>query len=128
METQIFTNDYQPPPSLKDKLNKEAKKTLAKAISLVVYIKKPKIAAVAALIFVFVTSLIAIAAMSKEEKRPETQLPQTQLESSTKSATLQSTPTDEDLSGFINSLQDQTPYADKLKKPIVVLDLGFEKE
>lgn len=125
MEPIILTKSYQPPPPLKERFKKELKDAIPKIKPYFLKLKEPKYITAIALVGALIVLLLAFNLISKTRKTTEVAAPEIITTIASPSPAMSAL--GQKVTDFENKLESSDTYQKALIKPIVELDLGFEK-
>ena len=128
MQTELLTRDYQKPPPLRERLKAYIKSWFAKNKNFAQWVKNPKVLTILALSLTFVVLILAVMVITANRGSAVDTTPLNQAiitQPATPTPSTQQTELEIEIQNFFKSLGDSQPFSEKLKQPIVDLDLNF---
>lgn len=128
METEILTSNYQPPPPFKDRLAQKVAAIKSKLALAVSGLKSPKSLTIITLVIAAVVVMISFMALQNRSPKTSERAPQAEVQVPKVNSTPTVSTINQNVNQFISKLEDNQGFTQKLSKPIVDLDLSFQKE
>lgn len=127
MEPTILTKNYQPPPPLKERFKKKIEGVIPKLKPYLLKVKEPKYVTLISLIGSLIVLLLAFGSIAKTRKTAEDSAPEIENTFLAPSPSPPLSALAQKVTDFESKLENSDTFQKALVKPIVELDLGFEK-
>lgn len=125
MQTQILTRDYKTPPPIKNRLIFAVKKLLGQFSPNLAKLKSPKIITALVLLGSILVILLALTLMSQTATQKDTEPPAAIITQNEPSPSPKTNEITQEVLDYSNRLDDPIPYAKKLPRPIVDLEINL---